>query len=169
VDTGDISYLYDVFDTWTDPDDVPWLPSGVFGLSIVQALGQWILDYSHDGKHPGFLFDRFYLDFYQRCRTVNKSVRIFLDQMRFDHEVDKLLELLAKAISPILDNISAHKAIRELEATAYLLDDFRAMFRLEGQIPDEANPNCINSVSKFEMNMKRQVNNFTQKLKVKYD
>jgi len=169
VDGDDIPYLYEVFDTWMDLDDVPWLPGGVFGMSIVRALGQWILDYSHDGKHLGFPFDRPYLDFYQRCRTVNKSIRIFLDQMRFDHKVDKALERLAKAISPILDNITARKAIRELEARADLFDSFRAIFRLEGQIPDEVNPNCINSVNKFEMNMKRQVDDFTEKLKAKYD
>jgi hypothetical protein len=165
VDGDDIPYLYEVFDTWMDLDDVPRLPGGVFGMSIVRALGQWILDYSHDGKHLGFPFDRPYLDFYQRCRTVNKSIRIFLDQMRFDHKVDKALERLAKAISPILDNITARKAIRELEARADLFDSFRAIFRLEGQIPDEVNPNCINSVNKFEMNMKRQVDDFTEKLK----
>jgi len=169
VDTDDISFLYEEFDTWMDTDYVPELPGGIFGMSIVYALGQWILDYSHDGKHLGFPFDRPYLDFYQRCRTVDKSIKIFLDQMRFDYEVDKALERLAKAISPILDNITARKTIRELEARAELFDSFRAIFRLEGQIPNEVNPNYINSINKFETNMKRQVDDFVQKLKAKFE
>lgn len=169
VETDDISYLYKEFDTWIDIDKVPILPGGEFGISIVRALGQWILDYSHDGKHLGFPFDRPHLDFYQRCRTVNKSIKIFLGQMRFDRNVDRALERLAKAISPILDNITARKTIHELEARADLFDSFRAIFRLEGQIPDEVNPNYISSVNKFEINMKKQVDDFIQQLKTRYD
>lgn len=106
IDADDVSYLYKEFDTWIDMDQVPVLPGGTFGISIVRALGQWILDYSHDGKCLGFPFDRPYLDFYHRCRTANKSIKIFLSQMRFDRDVNKALERLANAISPILDNIA---------------------------------------------------------------
>ena len=74
-----------------------------------------------------------------------------------------------KPFHPYLTIITARKTIRELEARADLFDSFRAIFRLEGQIPDEVDPNCINSVNKFEMNMKRQVDDFIQKLKAKYD
>jgi len=168
VENDYIHFLYEEFDTWIDMDKVPYLPCGEFGISIVWALGQWILDYSHDGKNLGFPFDRPYLDFYRRCRTVSKSIKIFLDQMRFDRNVDRALERLAKVVSPMLDNITARKTIRELEARADLFDSFRAVFRLEGQIPDEASPDYISYVNNFETNMKKQADDFIQHLKTRY-
>lgn len=169
IDNEDIYYLYKDFDAWIDIDESPFLTCGPFAQPIIRALGQWILDFQHDGKHLGFPFDRPYLSFYHRCRTANKTVKTFLGQLHFDWDVNNMLDKLSKAISPFLNDKSVRETVRELEVRVDLFDDLRAIFRLEEQLAEEINPNYINYADKFENDIKENTKKYMQNLKTEYN
>jgi hypothetical protein len=169
IGSDDISNSYKKFEKDFDPIKNPLLPDGSYGISIVQAMARWILDYYHDGKNLGFPFDRPYIDFYRRCQIVNKSIEIFSSQTRYDWNVDKALEYVAKAIHPILSSSAVNKTIRKLEQKTDYFDKLRKVFGLEGQkLPEDIDPNCINSIKEYESNIMNEVNDFIKKIEMKY-
>jgi hypothetical protein len=169
IGSDDISHSYKKFEKDFDPVSTPLLPDGSYGISIVQAMARWILDYYHDGKNLGFPFDRPYIDFYRRCQIVDKSIEIFSSQTRYDWNVDKALEYVAKAIHPILSSSDANKTIRKLEQKTDYFDKLRKVFRLEGQkLPEDIDPNCIKSIKEYESNIMDEVNAFIKKLETKH-
>lgn len=180
----DMDYLHTWFDHWIDVAEYPSLPGGLWGISLVISLGQWILDYSSDSRNLGFPFDCPYHHLYQRCRTADKAIEFFLSEMRFDNRVNKALERLKIAFSHLLENKEVRKTVRVLGMRMDLFGKFRNIFRMESEFLDCASPNDINRIAsgcalpgnpgslsfeQFEKDMRNQVEDFEKKFRKKYE
>lgn len=106
------------------------LPSGSTGLAMVHSLIQWILDFSQDGSHLGFPFDRPYLDFYLRCRKLRRAADAFLRTAHPDPSVHRALKQLARLLSPVVDDKSFSTVAAILLKRAHLFDELRTAMRL---------------------------------------
>ena len=74
-------------EVWSEQRPGQPLPNGPEGLAAVRAMGQWVLDYAHDGDNQGFPFDRPCFDLYHRCCTVYDAVEYFQQQKTIDRDV----------------------------------------------------------------------------------
>ena len=181
---GDMDYFHTWFDHWLEVDKYPVLPGGLWGISLVISLGQWILDYSNDGRSLGFPFDCPYHNLYKRCQTAVKAIDYFLADVRFDHDVNKELERLKNAVSPLLESKEARKTVRDLEKRIELFDKIRGVFRFESEVIKSDSPNNIKSkivgmpwskdsditaYEQFEKDMLNQVGVFVKNLRKQYE
>jgi hypothetical protein len=183
IDQDDMDYLYTWFDSWIKTDKTPILPGGSFGISLVVALGLWILDYTNDGQNLGFPFDCPYHNLYLRCKTADKAIDEFLLELRFDRNVNKALERLKKAISPFLEDKAVRKTVRELEMRMTLFSKLRKIFQVEGKSPEALSPDVIKfslnsplsnerhatAFDQFEKDVHKQANDFAQQLRKHYE
>ena len=106
------------------------LPTGAAGLAIVRSLAQWALDYKRDGHSLGFPFDRPYLDFYRRCRTVRRAADAFLRQAPGDKRVRRALTSLARTLDPVIGDKAFCDAATKLVRRAALFERLRQVLRL---------------------------------------
>ncbi|PIU20331.1 MAG: hypothetical protein COT18_02825, partial [Elusimicrobia bacterium CG08_land_8_20_14_0_20_59_10] len=70
--SAELPKLRDTVEFWARSATGHVLPSGAGGAAFVRSLAQWALDYAQEGDGLGFPFDRPYLDFYRRCRTIRR-------------------------------------------------------------------------------------------------
>ena len=109
---------------------------GKYGIAFVIVMAQWILDYQSDSKHSGFPFDRPHYNLYQRCLAVAKAAAKYLPQMDCKSAAYKALARLKQTIEPFQNCRAFQRAVREFEKRMELFDKFRALFRLEGEMPE---------------------------------
>lgn len=128
--TGVAEARRDVADWLAGEDQGFRPPEGKVGLAVVRALGQWVLDYPHDGSDEGFPFDRPFLDLYRRClrsvRAVESLLRKPCDDARVRHALERLHGIVAAARS----EPSFHRPAQTLERRARLHDELREALRL---------------------------------------
>jgi hypothetical protein len=157
----------------------PNLPQGDCGISMIIFLAQWVLDYVHDSRNTMFPFGHPYHDLYKRCLAANNAIDEFLSHTRYDHTVDKALEKLKKTLLPFVSDKDVRKTVREFERRVELFDKFRALFRIDSEMPECVLSNSshtqdaaalsvsnaqIKAFDRFESDMKRQVDAFKTKL-----
>jgi hypothetical protein len=107
------------------------LPDGnLEGLGVVRSLAQWVLDYPTDSTGADFPFDRPYLDLYDRCARVHRTVDVFLRTPPEDKQVHRALARLARILEPVPSQVSFTAAARTLRRRAELFDELRTALRL---------------------------------------
>ena len=125
----------DVADWLAGQDEAFRLPEGNAGLAVVRALGQWVLDYPHDGTDAGFPFDRPFLDLYRRCQRSLRAVESLLwkpyDDLRVHHALGRLHAILVVVRS----ELPFQPPARTLERRARLHDELREALRLRPKLP----------------------------------
>jgi hypothetical protein len=183
-DPEDMDYLHTWFDNWLNVNKYPSLPGMSWGFSLVISLGQWILDYSSDGRNLGFPFECPYHNFYRRCQVADKAIRFFQAETRFDHDVNKALERLKNTLSPLLESKEVRKTVRDLEMRMNLFDKFRNIFRIESGFSDSSIPENIripsnnsapldvlrcSAFEQFENDMRNNLERFEKNLRRKFE
>jgi hypothetical protein len=111
------------------------LPGGQAGLAVVRALGQWVLDYPHDGTDAGFPFDRPFLDLYRRCQCACRAAESLLGKPYDDLRVHHALERLHRIVEPLRSELPFQAPARKLETRARLFDELRDALRLQLKQP----------------------------------
>lgn len=114
------------------------LPDDRAGLAVVRTLGQWILDYPHDGTDAGFPFDRPLLDLYQRCIRALRAIKSLLNKPFNDPQVHKTLERLHRIVAPVRSEVPFAAVTRTLKRRASLHDELRDALRLQPKAPATA-------------------------------
>jgi hypothetical protein len=108
------------------------IPEGTAGMTIVQSLAQWILDYRADGSDQGFPFDLPYRDLYDRCLGVSWATEAFLREPPEDAKVRKALAKLHGILRPVRCDIPRfHPVGAALDRRAKLFAELRRALRLE--------------------------------------
>jgi len=106
------------------------LPGGRAGLVAVRSLAQWALDYAQDGDNLGFPFERPYLEFYRRSRTLRRAIDGFLRQGSADAGVGSALRRLARILEPVVAEGAFADVAKLLRRRARLFDALRSSLRL---------------------------------------
>jgi hypothetical protein len=117
-------------ESWAKSATEHVLPTGAPGVAAVRALAQWAVDYAQEGDGQGFPFDRPYLDFYRRCRTVRRAADAFLRKDCGDARVREELMRLARLLDPVLKDPAFSKAAAKLVRRAAIFDQLRQALRL---------------------------------------
>jgi hypothetical protein len=133
---------------WAEQESREALPVGSAGLAAVRALGQWALDYAHDGQHLGFPFDRPLLDLYHRCLAVSSAVDTFRRQTTSDLDVLRSLDRLSQVVAPVTAEVAFSRVARKLQLRSKLFDELRAVLRLDGS--KSASPNVVSPDEQIE-------------------
>jgi len=127
---------------WLGPSDERLsLPQGIQGLAVLRALGQWTLDYAHDGTDAGFPFDRPFLDLFQRCLDGCRAAEALLAKPQNDRRVHQALERLHRILQTVRSEVPFAAQVRTLERRARLFDELRRVLRLrdkQAPFPTEA-------------------------------
>jgi sulfur relay (sulfurtransferase) DsrC/TusE family protein len=131
--------LRECVDTWAK-GSLP-LPPGPAGLATVRALGQWVLDYSHDSKYQKLPFGRPYYNLFQRCCTVTRAIDT-IKQASIDQKVRQALERLSKVVVPITKDAAVQTVARRLETRVKLFDGLRNVLRIDNGKSQDC-PNVI--------------------------
>ncbi len=113
------------------------IPSGLEGLAVVRAVGQWTLDCKADAVGLDFPFDRPYLDLYDRCLAALRAVDAFLRSPPDDKAVIRGLKRLRRLLDPAASQASFRQAACRLRRRAALVDELRDVLRLAGAAPPE--------------------------------
>ena len=121
-------------ESWAKTATERALPADAAGLAVVRSLAQWVLDYKRDGHGLGFPFDRPYLDFYRRCRTVRRAADAFLRQAPDDKRVRRALSSLARALDPVIADKAFCDVSAKLARRATLFERLRRVLRLSPDI-----------------------------------
>jgi hypothetical protein len=106
------------------------LPSGADGAAFVRSLAQWALDYAQEGDGLGFPFDRPYLDFYRRCRTIRLAADACLRKKSGDARGRRDLLRLARVLDPVLRDRAFPETAAKLARRADLFERLRQALRL---------------------------------------
>jgi hypothetical protein len=125
-------------DWLADKDAHSPLPKGNTGLALVRALGQWVLEYPHDGTDAGFPFDRPLLDLHHRCLRACRAAEAWLRKPCGDRRVLQALHRLHGTVEPVRSVPLFLAPARTLKERAGLFDELRDALRLQGKMP--ANP-----------------------------
>ena len=120
----------DVTDWLAGKDEGFRLPAGKAGLAVVRALGQWILDYPHDGTDAGFPFDRPFIDLYRRCLRALRAIESLLWKPYDDVRAHQALERLHAVVAVVRSELPFQLPARTLERRARLHDELREALRL---------------------------------------
>jgi hypothetical protein len=125
----------DVADWLAGEDEAFRLPDGKTGLAVVRAMGQWVLDYPHDGTDAGFPFDRPLLDLYRRCLRALRASESLLWKPHDNARAHAALERLHRILEPVRSELPFQRPARTLERRARLHDELRAALRLQPESP----------------------------------
>ncbi|MBI4678907.1 MAG: hypothetical protein HY748_15115 [Elusimicrobia bacterium] len=106
------------------------LPTGANGEAFVRSLAQWTLDYAQEGDGLGFPFDRPYLDFYRRCRTIRRAADASLRKESGDDRGRRELLRLARILDPVLSDRAFPEVAARLARRANLFEQLRQALRL---------------------------------------
>ena len=106
------------------------LPAGADGAAFVRSLAQWVLDYSVEGDGLGFPFERPYLDFYRRCRTIRRAADASLRKQSGDARGHRELLRLARILDPVLGDRAFAEVAARLARRADLFEQLRRALRL---------------------------------------
>jgi len=160
----EVPFLRESVESWAKGPRQP-LPAGQPGLAIVRALGQWVLDYSHDGRHQGFPFDRPYLDLFHRCCAVHRAVNIF-KQTSTSTDVLRALDRLGQVLAPVTAEVAAQKVAEKLEVQAKQFDELRNVLRLDSGKPLAKSPNVVSNDEQAEwlQKIKQEFTDYCQSL-----
>ena len=122
--------LRDGVESWARSANGHVLPSGTGGAAFVRSLAQWALDYAQEGDGLGFPFDRPYLDFYRRCRTIRRAVDACLRKESGDARGRRELLRLARVLDPVFREHAFAEAAARLVRRANLFEQLRQALRL---------------------------------------
>lgn len=122
--------LRDNVEAWARSATGHGLPTGADGVAFVRSLAQWPLDYAQEGDGLGFPFDRPYLDFYQRCRTIRRAADASLRKQSGDAGGRRELLRLAQIIDPVLRDPAFADVAAKLVRRARLFEQLRQALRL---------------------------------------
>ncbi len=109
------------------------VPSGLAGLAVVRAIGQWTLDYPADASGLDFPFDRPYLDLYERCRVALRATDAFLRTPPQDRKVASALKRLRRRLLPVASEVPFRQLAERLRRRAALFDEMRGVLRLAAE------------------------------------
>jgi hypothetical protein len=112
-----------------DQEKALQVPSGDAGLAVVRATAQWALDYPVDGTDAGFPFDLPFLDFYDRCSRVLRSVEAFLHAANTDTKATAALRRIFRILVATREP-SFQAPVRLLRQRRELFNELRAALRL---------------------------------------
>lgn len=118
--SAELPKLRDNIESWARSTIGYVLPSGADGAAFVRCLAQWALDYAQEGDGLGFPFDRPYLDFYRRCRTIRRAADASLRKESGDTSGRRELLRLARVLDPVL----LDRAFPEIVARLTRREDF---------------------------------------------
>lgn len=122
--------LRDGVESWARSANGHALPSGTGGAAFVRSLAQWALDYAQEGDGLGFPFDRPYLDFYRRCRSIRRAVDACLRKESGDVRGRRELLRLARVLDPVFREHAFAEAAAKLARRANLFEQLRQALRL---------------------------------------
>lgn len=123
---------------WIESATEHKVPNGITGLATVRSLTQWALDYSADGKHQGFPFDRPYLNLYNRCHALRRAIDAYLRRPPDDIKVRRALHRLAKILDPVVSEAIFTSVTGTLANRAALFDELRGALRLSQKVSTDA-------------------------------
>ena len=124
---------------WQGAEQRAALPTGAAGLAVIRALGQWVLDYSDDGRHQGFPFDRPYLALYHRCLEVCRASTRLASQ---DHAMASALDRLRQTLRPIQAEVAFGLVTCRLEVRCRHFDQLRDVLRPDRLPAPADSPDC---------------------------
>ncbi|MGV8123743.1 MAG: hypothetical protein AB2L14_28685 [Candidatus Xenobiia bacterium LiM19] len=127
---SELPALRDGVSEWAESAIDHELPKGITGLAIVRSLVQWVLDYSANGHHLGFPFDRPYLDLYNRCHSVRRAIDAYLRRPPHDAKVCRALHRFARILDPVVSEARFASVAGTLADGAALFDELRGTLRL---------------------------------------
>ncbi len=122
--------LRDNVEAWARSAAGHVLPSGASGAAFVRSLAQSVLDYAVEGDGLGFPFDRPYLDFYRRCRTIRRAADASLRKESGDARGRRELLRLARILDPVLRDRAFAEVAARLARRADLFERLRQALRL---------------------------------------
>ncbi|MEW5907081.1 MAG: hypothetical protein AB1734_09935 [Elusimicrobiota bacterium] len=128
--SAELPELRDSVESWARSATGHALPSGADGVAFVRSLAQWPLDYLREGDGLGFPFDRPYLDFYRRCRTVRRAADACLRKEAGDARARRELLRLARLLDPVLRDPAFPEVAARLARRADLFERLRGALRL---------------------------------------
>lgn len=128
--SADMPKLRDNVESWARSRAGHVLPPGADGVAFVRALAQWTLDYPQEGDGMGFPFDRPYLDFYRRCRTIRRATDACLRKESGDARARRELLRLARVLDPVLRDPAFPKVAARLARQADFFEQLRRALRL---------------------------------------
>ncbi len=106
------------------------LPAGAAGLATLRVDAQWILDHTVESKNNRFPFERPFMDFYKRCKTVRRALDAYLRSSPGDTVVLRSLKRLTTIIDPIVSDPQFKIITKPLQERTSLFDDLRSALRL---------------------------------------
>lgn len=122
--------LRDNVESWARSATGHGLPTGADGVAFVRSLAQWTLDYDQEGDGLGFPFDRPYLDFYRRCRTIRRAADACLRKQSGGVGGRRELLRLAQILNPVLRDCAFAETAARLACRAGLFERLRQALRL---------------------------------------
>lgn len=128
--SADMPMLRDNIESWARSATGHALPTGADGVAFVRSLAQWTLDYAQEGDGVGFPFDRPYLDFYRRCRTIRRAADASLRKGACDAGGSRELLRLAQILDPVLRDPAFAEVAARLARRAGLFERLRQALRL---------------------------------------
>lgn len=128
--SAELPKLRDNVEAWARSAIGHALPSGADGAAFVRSLAQWTLDYAQEGDGLGFPFDRPYLDFYRRCRTIRRAADASLRKQSGDARGRRELNRLARILDPVLCDRAFAEAAARLARQASMFEQLRQTLRL---------------------------------------
>ena len=143
------------------------LPAGTAGLATLRADAQWILDYTVESKNNRFPFERPFMDFYKRCKTVRRALDAYLRLPPGDAVVLRSLKRLATIIDPVVSDSQFELLAKPLQERMSLVDDLRSALRLNPRmsktsrkreiVPQEREISELNDIKKSVEALKRSL------------
>ena len=128
------------------------LPAGADGAAFVRCLAQWTLDYAQEGDGLGFPFDRPYLDFYRRCRTLRRAADATLRKESGDASGCRELLRLARILDPVLGERAFGEVAAKLARQAELFERLRQVLRLHpnGRTATATLPSSVKAAAELQ-------------------
>jgi hypothetical protein len=122
---------------WQTVEEGHRIEPGKNGMAIVRAMAQWTLDYPADATGLDFPFDRPYLDLYNRCRVILRSLDAFLRIAPDDPDVAGVLKRMHRMLAPVDRECPFRETSLRLDRRARLFDELRDTLRHTGEISTE--------------------------------
>ncbi len=143
------------------------LPAGTAGLATLRVDAQWILDHTVESKNNRFPFERPFLDFYKRCKTVRRALDAYLRTPISDAVVLRS-KGLATIIDPIVSDPQFNILTKPLQEKISLFDDLRSALRLNPRMSTPSRKRKIvpSEVMVYELNdIKKSVKAYMRSLR----
>lgn len=146
---------------WAEEADKHKIPAGTIGLAILRSLAQWTLDYSAENQNLRFPFERPYLDFYQRCKTIKRALDTYLHCPPNDPYVLRSLKRFTNVIDPVISDTNCYRVTKKLSSIGHLFDELRKTLRLDPRVTIQKQENIV----KTEQQKASELNDIEESLK----